>query len=57
MRENLILEKNNGALSEHFCVNKTQELVERFYHWPRMNQDVKKYVELCSVLENQGHII
>ena len=45
MRENLIQEKHNGCLSGHFGVNKTLELVERFYYWPRMEKYVKNYVE------------
>lgn len=49
MRENLIQEKHNGALSGHFGVNKTQELVTRFYFWPRMNRYVRQYVENCVV--------
>ena len=31
MRENLIQEKHNGALSGHFGVKKTQVLITRFY--------------------------
>lgn len=37
IRENLIQEKHNGALSGHFGITKTQELVQRFYFWPKMN--------------------
>ena len=51
MRENLIQEKHNGALNGHFGVNKTQELVTRFYFWPRMTRDIKKYVESCIVCQ------
>ena len=32
MRENLIQEKHNGSLSGHFGINKTLELVKRFYY-------------------------
>ena len=41
MRDNLIQEKNNEALSYDFGVNKTQELVTRFYFWPRMTRDIR----------------
>lgn len=51
LRENLIQEKHNGSLSGHFGVNKTQELVQRYYYWPRMNQYVRKYVETCIVCQ------
>lgn len=36
MRENLIQEKHNGCLSGHFGLNKTLELVQCFYYWPKM---------------------
>jgi hypothetical protein len=45
MRENVIQEKHNGSLSGHFGLNKTLELVQRFYYWPRMQKDIRKYVE------------
>lgn len=49
MRENFIQEKHNGSLSGHFGVNKTMELVQRFYYWPKMSRDVTRYVEQCVV--------
>ena len=36
MRENLIQEKHNGSMSGNFGLNKTLDLVERFYYWPKM---------------------
>lgn len=51
IRENLIQEKHNGSFSSHFGVNKTQELVQRYYYWIGMNQDVRKYVETCIVCQ------
>lgn len=51
LRKNLIQEKHNGSLSGHFEVNKTQELVQRYYYWPRMNQYVRKYVETCIICQ------
>lgn len=49
MRENLIQEKHNGSLSGSFGVNKTLEIVERSYYWPRMQKDIRKYVDQCVV--------
>lgn len=51
IRENLMQEKHNGALSGHFGITKTQDLVSRFYYWPRMNLDVRRYVESCVVCQ------
>lgn len=45
MRENLIQEKHNGCLSGHFGLNKTLELVQHFYYWPKIQRDVRRYVE------------
>lgn len=51
MRENLIQEKHNGCLSGHFSLNKTLELVQRFYYWPKMQRDIMRYVEQCLVCQ------
>ena len=40
MRENLIQEKHNGSLSGHFGINKTLELVQRYYFWPKLARDI-----------------
>ncbi|GLJ08685.1 hypothetical protein SUGI_0093660 [Cryptomeria japonica] len=51
MRENLIREKHNGCLSGHFGLNKTLELVQRFYYWPKMQKDIRRYVEQYLVCQ------
>lgn len=51
MRENLMQEKHNGCLSGHFGLNKTLELVQRFYFWPKMQRDIKRYVDQCVVCQ------
>lgn len=51
MRENLIQEKQNGCLSGHFGLNKTLDLVQRFYCWPKMQRDIRRYVEKCLVCQ------
>lgn len=53
MRENLIQEKHNGCLSGHFGLNKTLELVQCFYYWPRMQRDIRRYVEQCMVCQKE----
>ena len=45
MRENFIQKKHNGSMSGHFGLNKTLDLLERFYYWPKMQRDVRRYVE------------
>lgn len=49
IRENLIQEKHNGALSGNFGVHKIVVLVQRFYYYPTLSRDVKIYVECCMV--------
>lgn len=49
MRDKIIQEKHNGNLSGHFGINKTLELVQRFYYWPKLLRDVTRYVEQCVV--------
>lgn len=36
MRDNIVKEKHSGGLGGHFGLNKTLDLVRRFYFWPRM---------------------
>ena len=42
--ENLIRELDNGGLVRHFCVDKTQDLVEEKYYWHGLPLDVEKWV-------------
>ncbi|GLJ27821.1 hypothetical protein SUGI_0546000 [Cryptomeria japonica] len=51
MGENLMQDKHNGCLSGHFGLNKTLELVQIFYYWPKMQRDIGKYVEQCVVCQ------
>ena len=53
MRENLIREKHNGGLSGHFGQDKTFALVSNFYFWPKIQHDVKKFVEGCRVCQHE----
>ena len=52
MRENLIQEKHSGGLSGNFGQDKTFSLVSNFYFWPKMQHDVKKFVERCRVCQH-----
>ena len=38
-------------MSGHFGLNKTLVLVERFYDWPKMQRDVRRYVEQCGICQ------
>lgn len=49
IREKIIQEKNNGALSGHFGIHKIVDLVQRLYYWPTLSRDLKWYVE-CYIV-------
>ena len=52
MRENLIQGKHSGSLSRHFGQDKTFSLVSNFYFWPKMQDDMRKYVERCIICQH-----
>lgn len=51
MRENIVKEKYCGSLSGYFGLDKTLELVRRFYFWPSLQSDVRKFVSECVVCQ------
>ena len=55
-RENIIKEKHSGGMSGHFGLDKTLEQVRRFYFWPKMQSDIRKFVESCIICQKaKGH--
>ena len=52
MRKKLIQEKHSGSLSSHFGHEKTFAQVSDFYFFPRIQQDVKKFVENCRICQH-----
>ena len=56
MRENIIKEKHYGSLAGHFGIDKTMDLVRRFYFWPKLQTEVRKFVESCLVCQ-RGNLI
>ena len=51
IRENIINEKHCGSLAWHFGVDKTLEQVRRFYFWPKLQTNVRRYVEECLICQ------
>ena len=49
MRANIIQEKHSGAMSGHFGMDTTLELVRRHYSWTKLQGDVRKFVEECTI--------
>ena len=55
-RENVIKEKHYGSMSRHFGIDKTPKQVKRFYHWPKMQSNVRKFVDSCLICQKEkGH--
>lgn len=51
MRFNIIKEKHCGGMSGHFGIDKNLDLVKRSYFWPKMANDVKKFVQTCTICQ------
>lgn len=47
MREEIIRETHEGGLAGHFGRDKTLAVVQEKFFWPKMGQDVKRFVDRC----------
>jgi hypothetical protein len=52
MRENLLKEKQSGGLAGHFGHDKTFTKLNESYFWPRMREDVKRFVDRCKMCQH-----
>ncbi|CAL9007289.1 unnamed protein product [Prunus brigantina] len=43
----IIEEQHGGGLGGHFGRDKTIDLVENKFHWPKLRRDVERYVQRC----------
>ena len=51
MRINIIREKHCSGLRGHFGIEKTIDMVKRSYYWPKMNNEVKKFIKTCTICQ------
>lgn len=51
MRDSLIKEKHCGIFVDHFGPDKTLEQLRRHYVWSKMQVDVRKFVEMCTICQ------
>jgi hypothetical protein len=49
IKSQLMSEAHDSAVGGHVGVIKTIDLLSRFYYWPKMAQDVREYVNSCSL--------
>ena len=47
----MLKEKHTGGLAGHFWQDKTQAQLQSFYYWPRMQADVRSFVEICRICQ------
>jgi hypothetical protein len=52
MRENLLKEKHSGGLARNFGHDKTFSKLNESYFWPRMREDVKRFMERCRICQH-----
>lgn len=45
---------HNDPTAGHFGANKTYAKLQRLYYWPKMYDEIKKYVESCHECQIQG---
>jgi len=50
-RELLVREAHGGALTGHFDLNKTIDILKEHFYWPRMGVDVHKVISDCSICQ------
>ena len=53
MRENIVKETHQGGLGGHFRVYKTLEQFNRHYYWPKMQSDIKKFMEQYQIYQRE----
>jgi hypothetical protein len=46
-RENMIWEAHYSRMAGHFGVEKTVVIVQKHFYWPKLRQDVNKYIKSC----------
>ena len=42
---------HDDPLAGHFGVNRTEELIQRRFHWKKMRQEIQEYVRSCATCQ------
>lgn len=42
---------HSSPLAGHACFEKTKNSIRRYYYWPTMNADIKKFVKTCDICQ------
>jgi hypothetical protein len=51
IRAELLRRHHDDALAGHFGVEKTLELLQRKYFWPKMTESIKEYIKSCDICQ------
>ena len=51
LRFKLILEHHDQPFYGHWALQKTLQLVQSYYYWPTMKQDIEHVVQTCNVCQ------
>src|SRR5271155_400040 len=51
LRTHILREHHDIEIAEHLGIDKTIEATTRFYYWPKMGKDIKKYIQTCDTCQ------
>lgn len=49
LRDAILMEARNSSHGEHFGQNKTLAITKETFYWPKMERNVMRYVQKCSL--------
>ena len=55
IRTLLISEAHDSPMAGHFGMDKTLELVQRYWYWRGLQRDVREYVKTCATCQRAKH--
>ncbi len=47
IKSKILFEHHDAITAGHCGITKTNELISRLYYWPKMQEDIKKYISSC----------
>ena len=51
VKAKLLMRYHDDPLAGHFGLDKTIELIQRKYYWPRMREDIEEYIASCQACQ------
>ena len=47
-RAKMIWEAHYSRVAGHFWVEKTEAILQKYFYWPNLRQDIRKYIRSCT---------